>query len=460
MLSNNERSVCEEIFDYEYKERIDNTGQDFYDNKEETKNEVIDFHTMQTLFNTFDFDLDNGMPNKTISFLNNGKRGRSIESVHSSYNELISSSIKIQNFNNINEESIGNEKSLGNNNNIKIQYINEESIENEKSLSNNNNINNNIITINNINNNNIIITNNNNIINNNDLKKKDNEIDEHKNINNTIPEYIDLYTFNKTYYDKHKNSITKENRTNTIIIKTINQISQENKNEFAILFEKIFLEESDLIDIERDGIIYKNAFNVMNGENHHITMKKFSPDNLIRKLKTFIKNANREAINTFEELKYKINILMTGDDKLENIGKYFNLAYLEQPLYAVLSNETKENTNITNYSKIEGIIKEYNKNKKKTPLIKHLCLTVKDSLDILKYKKEDIDKRYKEKIFNYVEKEYNNNKFDEKDAEELGENLEFLKKDYTASLIFLAYNFEDYFIHKKERVIDKSNNII
>ena len=34
MLSNNGRSVSEEIFNYEYEERIDNTGQDFYDNKE------------------------------------------------------------------------------------------------------------------------------------------------------------------------------------------------------------------------------------------------------------------------------------------------------------------------------------------------------------------------------------------------------------------------------------------
>ena len=55
MLSNNGRSVSEEIFNYEYEERIDNTGQDFYDNKEEAKSEVIDFHTMQTLINTFDF---------------------------------------------------------------------------------------------------------------------------------------------------------------------------------------------------------------------------------------------------------------------------------------------------------------------------------------------------------------------------------------------------------------------
>ena len=82
-------------------------------------------------------------------------------------------------------------------------------------------------------------------------------------------------------------------------------------------------------------------------------------------------------------------------------------------------------------------------------------MTVKDSLDILTYKKEDKNKKYKEKIFNYVEKEYNINKFNEKDAEELGENLEFLKKDYIASLIFLAYNFEEYFLNKKGRAINE-----
>ncbi len=269
-----------------------------------------------------------------------------------------------------------------------------------------------------------------------------------------------MYIFNKQYYDivNTYNSNTKENKTNINNIMTILQISEEYKDKFAILYKNKVFEVSDLNDIEQNGIIYKNVFNIIKGKNNKINMKKFFADNLINKIKTFIKNANIEAINDFKELKHKINTLMTGEEILDNIGKKFNLTYLEQPLYSVLSNEsneTKDYPKLRNFTIIDGIIKEYNKNKIKTPLNEHLCLTVKDTLDILTYKKNYENDKFKEKIFDYALKQYNNNKFDEKDAVELGENLEFLKKDYVASLIFLAYNFEEYFLNKKGRAINE-----
>ena len=85
-------------------------------------------------------------------------------------------------------------------------------------------------------------------------------------------------------------------------------------------------------------------------------------------------------------MKNKIKTLKSGDNVLENIGKKFNLILLDQQLYAILSNETNENTDISNFDVIKDIINEYNENKVRTPLIDHLCLTFRESLDILTYK--------------------------------------------------------------------------
>ena len=270
-----------------------------------------------------------------------------------------------------------------------------------------------------------------------------------------IPDYIKLYTFNKNYFDQLNYANENEKKSRDVIIKTISQISQQYEDKFKLLYENNIFKIDDLNKIENIGKIYKNTFDVMNGEKNNLNIKQFFPDNIITRFKTFVKNSNKDAINSFDEIKYNISSLKTGDKILENIGKGFNLIYLEQPLYSVLSNESNENEINSNYKKIEDIINKYNQNKLITPLIEYLCLTVKDSIDILTYKKEDKYNKYKIKIFDYAAKEYEKFKIDEKKAQEFGEDLEFLKKDYIASLILLAYNFEEYFARKKGRTTSK-----
>ena len=270
-----------------------------------------------------------------------------------------------------------------------------------------------------------------------------------------IPDYIKLYTFNKNYFDQLNNVNENEKKSRDVFIKRISQISQEYEDKFDILYENNIFKIGDLIKIESIGKIYRNTVDVMNGAKNNLIIKQFFPDNIITRFKTFVKNSNKDAINSFDEIKYNISSLKTGDKILENIGKSFNLIYLEQPLYSVLSNESNENEINSNYKKIEEIINKYNQNKQITPLIEYLCLTVKESIDILTYKKEDKYDKYKIKIFDYAAKEYEKFKIDKKKAQEFGEDLEFLKKDYIASLILLAYNFEEYFTRKKGRATSK-----
>ncbi len=126
------------------------------------------------------------------------------------------------------------------------------------------------------------------------------------------------------------------------------------------------------------------------------------------------------------------------------------------------------------YDIIQEII-EKNENKE---IIDHLKLTVKDTLDILTYKKkfkeenkeekdkEEKDKeeknkeeknkeeknkeekykeeKYKEKIFDYALKQYNKLKIKDEKQIKLWDNIDRLKQDYIASLIFLAFNLEKF----------------
>ena len=79
-------------------------------------------------------------------------------------------------------------------------------------------------------------------------------------------------------------------------------------------------------------------------------------------------------------------------------------------------------------------------------------MTVKDTLDILTYKNEcEIEKKYEKKIFDYVLEQYNKIKIKKKDLKESGEDFDTLKKDYIASLIFLAFNLEAFLLGIHER---------
>ena len=119
----------------------------------------------------------------------------------------------------------------------------------------------------------------------------------------------------------------------------------------------------------------------------------------------------------------------------------------------MLSNESSQEDEKSNFEKIQYIINKYNHDKQITPLIEHLFLTVQEIIDILTYKKEDKGNMYKEKILDYAAKEYEKFTMENDKIEKIGEDFEFLKKDYIASLIFLAFNFKEYFLNKKARTI-------
>ena len=83
-------------------------------------------------------------------------------------------------------------------------------------------------------------------------------------------------------------------------------------------------------------------------------------------------------------------------------------------------------------------------------------------MDILTYKNEcEIEKKNEKKIFDYVLEQYNKimiKDIKDKDLKELGEDINIFKKDYIASLIFLAFNLEAFLlgIHgRKGKAINK-----
>jgi hypothetical protein len=305
-------------------------------------------------------------------------------------------------------------------------------------------------------NNNYIPSNNLDSLNNRILNSNNNFQNSQKNIENknikNVPDYIELKQFNRKSYNVQTNKNNNDTKKEKNQIKSISEIYDENKDKFNILKDKnIFSKRNDLTDIEENGKVYNNIIKIMTKSDakNEIDIKKFHPDFII---KTYVKSESLKAINSFEEMEYKIKILKTGNDYLENIGKYFNLTYLEQPLYTVFSNESSQEDEKNNFEKIQYIINKYNQDKQITPLIEHLLMTVQEIIAILTYQKDDKGNIYKSKIFDYAAKEYE--KFTmENGVEKIGEDLEFLKKDYIASLILLAFNFKEYFLNKKARTI-------
>ena len=118
--------------------------------------------------------------------------------------------------------------------------------------------------------------------------------------------------------------------------------------------------------------------------------------------------------------------------------------------YKILSNDTSDNNNKSNYNIIKRII---NSNNKQNHIIKEaLMLTWREYLDIFRYNytnelKSKIGKTLFEKI------NVNFNKIDNFIFEMSVKNYndENKKKDYLSSLLLLTYNYERYFNKKLTR---------
>ena len=245
----------------------------------------------------------------------------------------------------------------------------------------------------------------------------------------------------------------------------------------------ICFDNDNLLKIE-NGIIFKNLLNYLTKskkKNGGVEMiRKFMPDEMSIKIKTFLLKQIIDNINSFEEMKNNKIIVLNAELINKEIKGDFNYLYFSQYIYSIISNESKYKNN--NYKIIEDILKK----EKDSGLVKHLKFTIKDYLDIIRYKKTDkTDDSYKEKkledflIFEYNNFEKNIKRNNEVkninyfknllyEKEEFKKDkkiiLEDIKKDYICSLLLLTFNLERFFYlrgikkRNREKKVDRKNN--
>ena len=222
----------------------------------------------------------------------------------------------------------------------------------------------------------------------------------------------------------------------------------------------IFKNEEDFDNNIKNGKIYKNMFNALNGIKEKVDLKRAQePDEMSKRIKTLVMQQSINSANKFDEFKYNELEMIDKNKISEQIKADFQLCLLEQKIYSIVSNDIKSINPKCNYNKIKKIINEFNKdNNKHAPLIDLLCLTFEDCLNIILYKKEEmhIDKieegkvqkisLFDKKLIEFLYDIYKSLKYEEE-----------IKKDYIAAMILLAYNFKRLFYLKPKRNF-RSNN--
>ena len=222
----------------------------------------------------------------------------------------------------------------------------------------------------------------------------------------------------------------------------------------------IFKNEEDFDNNIKNGKIYKNMFNALNGIKEKVDLKRAQePDEMSKRIKTLVMQQSINSANKFDELKNNELEMIDKNKISEQIKADFQLCLLEQKIYSIVSNDIKSINPKCNYNKIKKIINEFNKdNNKHAPLIDLLCLTFEDCLNIILYKKEEmhIDKieegkvqkisLFDKKLIEFLYDIYKSLKYEEE-----------IKKDYIAAMILLAYNFKRLFYLKPKRNF-RSNN--
>ena len=248
----------------------------------------------------------------------------------------------------------------------------------------------------------------------------------------SIANNIVISTFNYNSYKKEK-----RNKYN---IYNINVEPEFNSYNFILnIYEKdigkiwskevkIFENKKDLNNTLKNGKIYKDVLILLSKNvSYKAEKRKYDADGMINKIKTKLLDSILNYINSFDEMKnYKIYTLKKNLINTK-IGAHFNLVYLRQYLYDILSNDSSESNYNTKKDKILKIKDEYS-----TFFNQNLCLTVQNCLDIFRYKQQN--PHFKNKLVEFLNKEYKEFKDDITDV-----------KDYIASLLLLAYNFERFF---------------
>jgi len=246
----------------------------------------------------------------------------------------------------------------------------------------------------------------------------------------SISNDIVISTFN---YNSYKNE--NKNKYNINIVEpeftSYNHILKIHEKDIGKIWSKeakIFENKNDLNNTLKNGKIYQRVYILLSKSiSYKAEKRKFDADGMINKIKTELQNSILNYINSFDEMKN--NKIYTPKKNLINnkIGADFNLIYLKQKLYNILSNDSSEPNKNTNNKKIKKI-------KEQNPAFfnQYFCLTIQNCLDIFRYKEQN--PHFKNKLVEFLNKEYIEFKDDITDA-----------KDYIASLILLVYNFERFF---------------
>ena len=176
-------------------------------------------------------------------------------------------------------------------------------------------------------------------------------------------------------------------------------------------------------------IIYQNVYKLLSeSKRYKDEFRKFDADVMINKIKTHLQESILNYINSFDVMKY-CEIYKPKKGLINNkIKANFNLIYLTQNLYNILSNDSSNPNNNTNKNKILEI-----KNQNSSFFQNHFCLTIQKCLDIFRYEEENFD--FKNKLVEFIIKEYT----------DIRVNDTKVRKDYIVSLILLVYNFERFF---------------
>jgi hypothetical protein len=245
---------------------------------------------------------------------------------------------------------------------------------------------------------------------------------------NSITEEIVISPFNYKIFEKNESKYKSIKFDEPLFI-SIEYILKNFKKYIEKLWSKenqIFENENDFNITLKNGKIYQNVYKLLS-ENKKYHDKKRA-DEMINKIKTQLQESYLNYANSFDVMKY-CEIYKPKKDLINNkIKSNFNLIYLTQELYNILSNDSSDTCNKTNKDKILEI-----KNQNFSFFQQHFCLTIQKCLNIFRYQEQN--HHFKNKLVEFIIKEYTSIK--DNDTE--------VKKDYIASLILLVYNFERFF---------------
>jgi hypothetical protein len=216
--------------------------------------------------------------------------------------------------------------------------------------------------------------------------------------------------------------------------------------------EKIFVSKDELIKMEECEICKKIANYLKEGKNQRKNkkgerMRKTERDQMMIKIITHLTRSFFMATNSFKE--FKMCPIAPMKRELINIHLIpdFIFEYLGKPISAILSNESSDRNSITNIRKIEKIINENDKNQE---VVKHLNSPAQKCLGYFRYEEEN--PRFEYKLVDYLIEEF--------ETQKMRESRNFAK-EYIASLLLLAFNFELFFqIKKNSRNKDKEEKQI